>query len=110
MTIKIFKFIAISALGLGAYILLGSSCVPKNSIPVSGFLFGRPISITVDIGLAGLMLTNPQDNKVQNLFTAYNEKPLDTRTLSDIASNYSIDVATFYFCQKEYQKEQVKGY
>ncbi|MEO6166134.1 MAG: hypothetical protein ABIO46_08360 [Chitinophagales bacterium] len=108
MQIRLLQMLLIGVLGLGAYIIFSSSCVPKGGFSVSGFLFGRPLLTTVDDTLAGLMLTNPQDNRVVNLFASYQDKPLDTKTLSHIAANYSTDVATFYFLQKEYQNENNK--
>ncbi len=39
------------------YILLGASCIPKLSIPVNGFLFGRNYTTTVDNQLAKEMLS-----------------------------------------------------
>jgi len=90
------------------YILLGGSCLPKTTISVDGFLFGKQFKTTVDNSLAKLMLTNPLDSKVLNLFTFYNSKSLDTKTLSEITKKYSADVATFYFLQKSYQDEDNK--
>ncbi|NJN33734.1 MAG: hypothetical protein HC817_05240, partial [Saprospiraceae bacterium] len=46
----------------------------------------------------------PTDNKVLDLFTAYKDKHLNTKTLSEISNKYSPDVSTFYFLQKLYQK------
>lgn len=90
------------------YTILGSSCLPKKVIPVDGVLFGKPIKTTVDNELAKLMLTNPQDSQVLNLFSAYQDKPIDTKTLSTLSEKYSNDVATFYFMQKTYQNANNK--
>jgi hypothetical protein len=49
------------------------------------------------------MITDPQDTSVINLFRSYQDKPLDTKTLSDLTANYSADVATFYFLQEVYR-------
>ena len=82
------------------------SCIPKSAIPVEGFLFGRPIQTTVDNRLAKQMLTDPKSVDVTNLFAAFQDKPLTTNTLSEIAANYSMDVATLYFLLRAYQDEQ----
>lgn len=108
MKSKFFKTTFICTMGILTYIFFGSSCVPKNAISVSGYLFGRPLVTTVDNELAKLMLTNPQDEQVIDLFNAYQSKPLDTKTLADIATNYSTDVSTFYFVQKSYQNADNK--
>jgi len=105
---QLFKLLTLAIIGVSAYIILGSSCIPKTSIAVNGFLFGKPFQTTVDNNLAKLMLTNPQDNEVVNLFSAYQNKPLNTKTLSELTANYSADVATFYFLQKEYQDTENK--
>ncbi len=102
------NFLSITILGIMAYVLLGSNCLPKSTISVDGFLFGQPLATTVDDTLARLMLTNPKDNKVLNLFSTYQVKPLDTETLSELTKRYSADVATFYFVQKAYQKDKNK--
>jgi hypothetical protein len=99
---RFLKIITLVTVSISAFVIFGSSRIPETSIPVNGFLFGRPLQTYVDNELAGLMLTNPQDNKVKNLFAAYQGRQLDTKTLSDITKNYSIDVATLYFLQKSY--------
>jgi ethanolamine utilization protein EutP (predicted NTPase) len=66
-------------------------------------LFNQPITTSVDDSLARLMLTNPKDIRVLNLFSKYQEKSLDTKTLADISTLYSADVATIYFLQQLYQ-------
>lgn len=105
---KAIKFISVAVLGLTVYIVLGASCIPKTSIPVDGLLFGRPFQTTVDNGLARQMLTNPSSDVVTKLFADYQDKPLNTATLADIAANNSMDVATLYFLQRAYQDEQNK--
>jgi hypothetical protein len=107
LKIIIALLVATIAIILG-YIFFNSSCLPKTSIAVNGFLFGRPIKTFVDNELAKLMLTRPNDKKVLKLFTSYQNKVLDTKTLSDIAANYSIDISTFYFIQKSYQSADNK--
>ena len=91
-----------------AYILLGGSCLPKKIISVDGFLFGKHLKTTVDDSLASLMLTNLQNDKVSNLFALYKDKPLNTKTLTEITKKYSVDVATFYFLQKSYHNKNNK--
>ncbi|MES2780756.1 MAG: hypothetical protein V4651_12755 [Bacteroidota bacterium] len=105
---KAFKFISVAVLGLTVYIVLGASCIPKTSISVDGFLFGRPYQTFVDNGLAKQMLTDPKSDLVTKLFSAYADKPLNTATLSEIAINNSMDVATLYFMQRAYQDKQNK--
>ena len=105
---RLLKLLPIALAGVVTYMILGASCSPKLTIPVDGFLFGKPIQTTVDHELAKCMLSNPQDTQVLNLFKAYQDKPLDTKTLSDMATHYSIDVATFYFAQKKYQVNENK--
>lgn len=95
-------------IGIVAYILLRTNCISGTSIEVDGFLFQKSIQATVDHELAKLMLTMPDDQRVQSLFSAYKDRPLDTRTLSEITKAYSIDVATFYFIQRIYQKNNNK--
>lgn len=105
---KAIKFISVAVSGLTVYIVLGASCIPKTSIPVDGLLFGRPFHTTVDNGLAKQMLTNPTSDLVTKLFADYQDKPLNTTTLADIAANNSMDVATLYFLQRAYQDKQNK--
>ena len=105
---RILKLLSLTTLGIMAYILLGSSCLPKTTISVDGFLFGKQLKTTVDDCLASLMLTNPQDNKVLNFFTLYKDKPLNTKTLTEITKKYSADVATFYFLQESYYNKNNK--
>jgi hypothetical protein len=81
----------------------------KQVIKVEGTLFGKPLSTTVDNGLAKLMLTNPLDNEVLELFKIYEQKPLITKTLAEISKKYSMDVASFFFLQKAYQNKENKG-
>lgn len=100
------KLLSITTLGIITYILFGRSCLPKTTISVDGFLFGKRLKTTVDNSLASLMLTSPKDNKVLDLFALYNNKPLDTKILSEITEKYSADVATFYFLQKSYQDKE----
>jgi hypothetical protein len=100
---QLIELFTLVTIGIIAYFFFRSSCIPKISISVNGFLFGRPIQTSVDNELAKLMLTNPNDEKVLSLFSTYQSKPLDTRTLSDISTNYSADISTFYFIQKLYQ-------
>jgi hypothetical protein len=66
------------------------------------------MGITVDSELAKLMLTKPYDNKVTYLFKTYQNNSLDTKTLSEITHNYSVDLATLYFLQRAYQVEKNK--
>lgn len=104
----LFKLITTTAIGIMAYILFGGSCTPKTTISVDGYLFGKSINTTVDNSLAKLMLTNPQNSRVLNLFNSYQDKALNTETLSEITKKYSTDVATFYFLQKSYQNKKNK--
>lgn len=76
------KLLSITTLGIMTYILFGGSCLPKTTISVDGFLFGKQLKTTVDNSLASLMLTSPQDNKVLDLFALYKNKPLDTQISS----------------------------
>lgn len=105
---RAFKLFTTTTLGIMTYTLFGGSCIPTSAISVTGFLFGKQFKTTVDDSLASLMLSNPQDIKVSNLFALYKEKPLDTKTLSEITKKYSADVATFYFLQKSYQNRENK--
>jgi capsular polysaccharide biosynthesis protein len=102
------KLSILTTIGIMAYILFAGSCVPKTTISVDGYLFGNPIKTTVDNSLAELMITNPQNSRVLNLFNSFQQKPLNTETLSEIANEYSADVATFYFVQKSYQNKKNK--
>jgi len=83
-------------------VVLGASCLPKSSIDVDGFLFGRPFATTVDHELAAAMMTVPERQGVIDLFAAYAHKALNTQTLSQIASEYSMDVSTLYFIKRLY--------
>jgi hypothetical protein len=103
---KKIKILSITTIGIMTYILFSGSCLPKTSIAVEGFLFGKPLNTTVDDSLAKLMLTHPQDEKVLNLFRLFQDKPLDTKTLSEIKANYSTDVATLFFVQRAYQNKE----
>lgn len=105
---KKLKFLLILAIGIMSYVIFSGSCVPKTSIPVDGFLFEKQFKTTVDGSLAELMLINPQTEKVLNLFSAFKNKPLDTKTLSEIKEKHSTDVATFYFVQRAYQNKSNK--
>lgn len=102
------KLLSTATLAIMTYILFSGNCIPKNAISVNGHLFGKQLKTTVDDSLASLMLSNPQDNKVLNLFSLYNEKPLDTKTLAEITKKHSADVATLYFLQKSYQNRENK--
>jgi uncharacterized protein YkvS len=102
---KKIKILSITTIGIMTYILFSGSCLPKTSIGVEGFLFGKPLNTTVDDSLAKLMLTHPQDEKVLNLFRLFQDKPLDTKTLSELKASYSTDVATLYFVQRAYQNK-----
>lgn len=99
---RAFKFIAMSAVGMMTYFLLGASCLPKTEIPVYGLLFGRSYTTTVDDQLAKEILTNPGSQKVKKLFSAYADQPLNTKTLSEISAKYSMDVSTLYFLERAY--------
>lgn len=105
---KAIKLISLATIGLVTYIVLGASCLPKTSMTVDGLLFGRPFQTSVDNGLAKLMLTNPSSDVVAKLFADYQDKPLSTNTLAEIAANNSMDVATLYFMQRAYQDKQNK--
>lgn len=105
---KAIKFLSLAVIGLVGYIVLCASCIPKTSIPVDGLLFGRPLQITVDNGLAKQMLTDPSSEVVTKLFADYKDKPLNTSTLAEIAAIHSMDVATLYFLQRAYQDNQNK--
>lgn len=105
---RVIKCISIAILGLTVYIVFGASCLPKSSILVDGFLFGRAFQTTVDNGLAKQMLTSPSSILVRKLFSDYQDKPFNTNTLAHIAANNSMDVATLYFLQRAYQDEQNK--
>lgn len=94
---------ALSIVGIFIYIFLGASCIPKNTFHAVGTLFGRNIETTVDNSLAKEMLCNPQSKNVTKLFSSYTDRPLNTQTLSEIASKYSMDVSTLYFLEKAYQ-------
>ena len=108
MRSRYFKAAIMLVLGVSAYLVFGASCIPKTSISVAGFLFNRPFQTTVDNGLAKQMLTDPQSDAVTKLFSDYQDKPLNTTTLSEIAASNSMDVATLYFMQRAYQDEQNK--
>jgi hypothetical protein len=103
------KLAGLAIFGTLAYFFLLSSDLPKNSIPVEGKLFGQSLSTKVDNDLAKRMLTNPLDSQVLDLYSNYQEKPLTTEILADIAKKYSMDVATFYFLQKTYQNKENKA-
>jgi hypothetical protein len=102
------KLLLIAVIGTIAYFFISASCVSKVSIPIKGKLFGRLLTTTVDNKLAGLMLTNPEDEKVKHLFKSYDNRSTSNSTLSQITKTYSADVATFYFLQKEYQNIENK--
>lgn len=103
---KKIKILCISSIGIMAYILFSGNCLSKTSIVAEGFLLGKPLNTTVDDSLAKLMLTHPQDEKVLNLFNLFKDKPLDTKTLSELKESYSTDVATLYFIQRAYQNRE----
>ena len=105
---KAIKFISLATIGLVIYIVIGASCLPKTSMPVQGLLFGRPFHTSVDNELAKLMLTNPSSDVVSKLFADYQDQPLNTNTLAEIAAKNSMDVATLYFMQRAYQDKQNK--
>jgi hypothetical protein len=105
---KTIKFISFASIGMVLYIVLSANCLPRTSIPVDGFLFGRPFKTTVDNGLAKQMLTNPTGTMVTKLFSDYKDKPLNTNTLAEIAANNSMDVATLYFLLRAYHDKQNK--
>lgn len=92
--------------GIGAYVLFSSNCLPKMRLAVAGTLFGRSINTVVDNDLAGLMLTSPTDERVQELFATYTGAPLNTSTLADITRKHSMDVATLFFLQQAYSDER----
>lgn len=105
---RLLIIIATTATGFLVYIFLGASCIPKNTFHAIGTLFGRNIITTVDSPLAKDMLSNPESENVINLFSAYAEKPLNTATLAEISSKYSMDVSTLYFLEKAYQIKENK--
>jgi hypothetical protein len=105
---RIIITIVFSIVGIITYILLGSSCIPKLSIPVNGFLFGRNYSTTVDNQLAKEMLCRQDDEDVNKLFSEYADKPLNTITLSEISKRYSMDVSTLYFLERAYNDPKNK--
>ena len=105
---NILKILTITTLGFIIYILLGSSCIPKVSIPVNGFLFGRNFTTTVDNQLAKKMLSKEDYVEVNKLFTVYANKPLNTATLSEISKKYSMDVSTLYFLERAYKSPKNK--
>ena len=77
-----------------------------QTIPVEGILFGRPFQTIVDHELAKTILTNPDDSNVQQLFSDYGARELNSETLSEIVQNYSFDVATLFFVNKLYEQEK----
>jgi hypothetical protein len=91
-----------------AYALFGRNCIPKASISVDGFLFGRPLKTTVDNDLARLMLTDRENVKVLELIDKFKKEQLNTLMLSELSKKYSTDVATFYFLQRVYQSKENK--
>lgn len=91
-----------------SYTIFSGSCLPKTSISANGYLFDKQFKTNVDDSLAELMLSNPQAQKVLNVFSSFKNKPLTTETLSEIKEKYSTDVATFYFVQRAYQNESNK--
>jgi hypothetical protein len=102
------KFLGTITMVILAYLLLGATCLPKTAIPVSGILFGRNYTTTVDNLLAKQMLAEPESENVNNFYAAYSGKPLDTKTLSEISKKYSMDVSTLYFLEKTYAKPENK--
>lgn len=105
---KAVRLISLAIVGLMAFTLFTATCVPKTSILVNGVLFGRPLQTTVDNELAKQMLTDSSSMLVTKLFSDYQDKPLNTNTLAEIAANNSMDVATLYFMQRAYQDTQNK--
>jgi hypothetical protein len=105
---RILEVINISIYGIMAYFLIGASCLPKTAIPVNGFLFGRSYTTTVDNLLAKEILSEPESKNVKKLFSAYADKPLNTETLSEISTRYSMDVSTLYFLKRAYGNPQNK--
>jgi len=89
--------------GIIVCILLYSCGNPKKLSSIHGQFLGKPLITTVDSKLAGLILTEQSDYRVKQLFDKYEGKPLNNLTLGEIAKNYSVDVATFYFLQCQYQ-------
>jgi len=106
---KTFYIIMIIIIGVLAYFLLTSSCLPNKTIPVNGKLFGVPIQTTVDDELARLMLTNPNDKIVKDFFESYENEKLETKTLSEISTKHSFDVATLFFLERAYQSNNNKA-
>jgi hypothetical protein len=102
------KILLIASIGIMSYTIFSGSCIPKISISANGYLFEKQFKTTVDDSLAELMLSNPQAEKVLNIFSSFKNKPLTTETLSEVKEKYSTDVATFYFVQRAYQNENNK--
>lgn len=76
----------------------------KDYIEANGILFNQHIKVKVDCELAKLMLTQPDNSLVIDLFNTYKNHPLNTQTMADIYYDYSADVATLYLLQRSYQK------
>jgi hypothetical protein len=93
---------SITIAGIACYVLFGASCLPKTTIPANGILFGRAFTTTVDNLLAKQMLCEPTSKHVHRLFAEYSDRPLNTQTLSEISSKYSMDVSTLYFLNRTY--------
>lgn len=105
---RFFALLILVTMGVATFMFFRSNCLPEESIPVDGFLFGRSFKTTVDHRLAKLMLTDPQDQSVVSFVNTYKDRPLNTATLAEITTEFSPDVATLYFLQRAYQETENK--
>lgn len=101
-------FIILSTIGMMTYILLGASCLPKNTLTAEGYFIGKFIQTTVDHQFAKTLIEKPNDKSVHSFFNKYDAYELNTETLSQISKEYSNDVATFYFAQRLYNNSNNK--
>jgi hypothetical protein len=87
---------------------IDNRCIAQNNIYVTGSLFGRQFSTSVDSQLAAEMLNNNKDSIVAQFFSNYQDTEIDSDILENITEKYSLDVATLFLLQKLYEQPENK--
>lgn len=105
---KIFSTLTITLIGAFTYIILGGSCLPTTDFLANGYLFGQQIKTTVDSKLAKKIIEEPNNEIVSDFFRKYRDRTPNTKTLSEISTTYSTDVATLFFVKMQYAKQKNK--
>lgn len=74
----------------------------KKEYDAKGKISGKDVQFMVDSKLAKLILENEHHLEVQLFFKKYQNKTLNTKTLTEISKHYSADVSALYFLHRIY--------